>query len=61
MRETLRAVEGLGGDPGYARRYGEFGRLMVYGDDVEYTACIVTLSDLATRLVRLGNLPAARR
>ena len=27
---------------------------MVYGDDVEYTACIVTLSDLATRLVRLG-------
>jgi integrase/recombinase XerD len=36
IRETLRAVEGLAVDPGYARRYGEFQRLMVYGEKVEY-------------------------
>jgi hypothetical protein len=42
MRETLRAVEGLGADPGYFLRYREFQRLMVYGSAVEYTACIGT-------------------
>ena len=50
MRETLRAVEGLAADPGYARRYGEFQRLMVYGAEVEYAACIGTLRGLAGRL-----------
>src|SRR6202040_3209985 len=35
MRETLRAVEGPAEDPGYARRYEEFQRLMVYGAKVE--------------------------
>ena len=44
MRETLRAVEGLAADRGYARRYGEFRRLMVYGSEVEYEACIGTWS-----------------
>jgi hypothetical protein len=29
IRETLRAVEDLAGDPGYARRFGEFQRLIV--------------------------------
>jgi hypothetical protein len=38
LRETLRAVEGLAADPGYARRYAEFQRLMVYGSEVEYAA-----------------------
>ena len=50
MRETLRAVEGLAADLGYAQRYGEFQRLMVYGDEVEFAACIGTLTDLATRV-----------
>ena len=50
LRETLRAVEGLAGDPGYARRYAEFQRLMVYGSNLEYGACITTIRDLAERL-----------
>jgi hypothetical protein len=50
MRETLRAVEGLAADPGYARRYAEFQRLMVYGEKVEYAICIGTLQDLAGQL-----------
>ena len=50
MRETLRAVEGLAADPGYARRYGEFERAMVYGTAVEYAACIDTLRKLSDRL-----------
>ena len=49
MRETLRAVEGLVGDPGYARRYEEFQRLMVYGNAVQYAECIATLRDLSQR------------
>jgi hypothetical protein len=47
VRETLRAVEGLAADPGYARRYAEFERLIVYGAKAEYAACIGTLRDLA--------------
>ena len=49
MGETLRAVEGLAVDPGYARRYGEFQRMMVYGSRVEYLACIGTLRELSER------------
>jgi len=45
LRETLRAIEGLAADPGYARRYAEFQRLMVYGAKVEYSTCIGTLRD----------------
>jgi Nucleotidyl transferase AbiEii toxin, Type IV TA system len=43
VRETLRTVEGLALDPGYAKRFGEFQRLMVYGAKVEYAMCIGTL------------------
>jgi hypothetical protein len=50
MRETLRAVEGLAADSSYARQYEEFQRLMVYGSEVEYTACIGTLQNLSRRL-----------
>jgi hypothetical protein len=50
LAETLRAVEGLAVDRGYARRYGEFQRLMVYGGEVDYVSCIETLRDLAERL-----------
>jgi hypothetical protein len=49
MRETLRAVEGLAADAGYARRYAEFQRLMVYGSVVEYGACIGTLRELGAQ------------
>ena len=47
MRETLRAVEGLAADPGYARRYEEFQRSMVYGDKIGYGACVKTLQELS--------------
>jgi predicted nucleotidyltransferase component of viral defense system len=50
MRETLRAVEGLGTNPVYAQRFGEFQRLMVYGSKVEYSDCIGTLNGLAGQI-----------
>jgi predicted nucleotidyltransferase component of viral defense system len=50
LRETLRAVDGISADPGYARQYGEFQQLMVYGDQTEYAACINTVRKLAARL-----------
>src|SRR5262249_384120 len=50
MAETLRAIEALESDLGYARRYAEFRRDMVYGDTVEYAACLSTLSELARLL-----------
>jgi hypothetical protein len=50
MRETLRAVEGLAVDPGYARKYGEFERSMVYGDKIEYAACTRTLRELSAHI-----------
>jgi hypothetical protein len=56
MRETLRAVEGLAADPGYARRYGEFQRLMVYGSEAEYAACIGTLRNLAEELSAFSKM-----
>jgi hypothetical protein len=50
MRETLRAVGGLASNAGYARQFGEFQRLMVYGEPVEYAASVGSLRDLARRL-----------
>jgi hypothetical protein len=47
MRETLQAVEGLAADPDCAQRFGEFQRLMVYGREVKYAACMGTLKQLA--------------
>jgi hypothetical protein len=55
MRETLRAVGGLAADPDYARRYAEFERLMVYGDVVEYSACISTITGLSEWLASSGG------
>jgi hypothetical protein len=54
MRETLQAVEGLAADPAYARRYGEFQRLMVYGERPEFEMAMSTVSALAASL---GQLP----
>jgi len=50
MRETLRAVEGLAADPGYAQRYEEFQSLMVYGENIDYSDCIRTLRNLAGQM-----------
>lgn len=50
MTETLRAVEALGSDPGYARRYAVFHRDMVYGDQLAYTDALATISVLAKQL-----------
>jgi predicted nucleotidyltransferase component of viral defense system len=49
-RETLRTVEELAGDPGYARKYSEFERSMVYGDRIEYAACTRTLLELSAHI-----------
>jgi predicted nucleotidyltransferase component of viral defense system len=49
MRETLRAVESLATNEGYARKYTEFQRLMVYGNAAEFHACVGTLRELANR------------
>jgi predicted nucleotidyltransferase component of viral defense system len=50
MRETLRALEGLGTNPGYAHRYAEFERLMVYGERAEFQSCLGTLEDISGKL-----------
>ena len=55
LAETLRAIQVLEADRSYAQRYAEFRRDMVYGDTVEYAACIGTLSELA-RLLELFKL-----
>jgi predicted nucleotidyltransferase component of viral defense system len=47
LRETLRAVEGLVADPGYAQRYREFQRLMVFGEKPEFATAMGTVADLA--------------
>ena len=54
LAETLRAVTALEADPGYATRYVDFRRDMVYSDRIDYTACIITLQALAAQL-RTGN------
>jgi predicted nucleotidyltransferase component of viral defense system len=50
MAETLRAIKALESDSSYARRYTGFRSDMVYGDTVEYAACLSTLSELARLL-----------
>jgi hypothetical protein len=47
---TLQAVDGLTSDPSYAQRYATFSRNMVYGDDIEFDACIGTLLALTEQL-----------
>jgi predicted nucleotidyltransferase component of viral defense system len=50
MVETLRAVDGLQNDPTYSQQYEEFQRNMVYGDRVDFAACMSTLRELAERM-----------
>jgi len=54
IAETLRALQALVADPGYAQHYAEFCRDMVYGDTVEYAACMGTLGELTEQLHK-GN------
>jgi predicted nucleotidyltransferase component of viral defense system len=54
MAETLRAIQALGADLGYARHYAEFCRRMVYGETAEYAACMATLRALTAQLHK-GN------
>jgi predicted nucleotidyltransferase component of viral defense system len=48
--EILRAVKGPQNNPTYRQQYEEFQRNMVYGDRVDYAACLRTLTELATHL-----------
>jgi hypothetical protein len=50
MAETLRAVDGLQNDPTYSQQYEEFQRNMVYGDRVDFAACLSTLKELAEQM-----------
>jgi predicted nucleotidyltransferase component of viral defense system len=50
LAETLRAVEALATDASYTRRYAEFHSAMVYGDRIDYAACLGTLRELAALL-----------
>jgi predicted nucleotidyltransferase component of viral defense system len=51
-RETLRAVESLAADAGYVRQYGEFQRLMVYGERPEFEVAIGTVVAIAANLAK---------
>jgi predicted nucleotidyltransferase component of viral defense system len=50
IAETLRAVAGMSGDPGFARRYTSFLRDMVYGDTPNFETALSTVASLARRL-----------
>lgn len=52
LAETLRAVQALTADEGYARCYADFRRAMVYdGDAADYGDCLETLHELSARLI----------
>jgi hypothetical protein len=50
LRETQRALKALGSLSRYADAYYAFRQTMVYGEAVEYAACLATLNELAKRL-----------
>jgi predicted nucleotidyltransferase component of viral defense system len=52
LAETLRAVEGIATDVGFARGYATFGRDMVYGEGPAFETAIATLKSLAELLKR---------
>ena len=53
IAETLRAVAGMSGDPGFARRYTSFLRDMVYGDKPDFNTAMGTLNTLADHLKKV--------
>jgi Nucleotidyl transferase AbiEii toxin, Type IV TA system len=54
LAETVRAVEGLAADHGFATRHATFQRDMVYGEAVDYAACVATLGELIAILQGLS-------
>jgi predicted nucleotidyltransferase component of viral defense system len=50
LAETLRAVTGIAGDPGFAADYATFRRDMVYGEGADFEAATATLKALAKLL-----------
>jgi hypothetical protein len=50
--ETVKAIEGIAADAGYAAGYATFHRDMVYGDVPEFEAAVRTLTTLARHLQR---------
>jgi len=51
IAETVRAVEGLGTEAGFAARYATFLRDMVYGKErPEFTTAMATVAALSGRL-----------
>jgi len=50
--ETVKAIEGIAADAGYAAGYAAFHRDMVYGDVPEFEAAVRTLTTLAQHLQR---------
>jgi hypothetical protein len=50
LAETLRAVEGIAADVGFAAGYATFGRDMVYGEASDFEMAIATLKSLAELL-----------
>ena len=50
LAETLRAIDGMAADPGFAGSYATFQRDMVYGAAPDFEAAIATLKALAKHL-----------
>jgi Nucleotidyl transferase AbiEii toxin, Type IV TA system len=47
LAETLRAIEAIAGDTGFARGYADFRRDMVYGEAPDFETAIATLKAMA--------------
>lgn len=52
LAETLRAVDGIAADPGFAQNYATFQRDMVYGAAADFETAIATLQTLAELLIK---------
>ena len=50
LAETLKAIDGIAGDKGFAESYATFSRDMVYGDKPDFATAIDTLKALAGQL-----------
>lgn len=50
VAETLRAVAGLAADPGFARRYPEFQRDMVYGEHADFETAVAAVVALSAQV-----------
>ena len=55
LAETMRAVEGIAADPGFAASYATLLRDMVYGDAPAFETALTTLRSFAARLGQSGR------